>query len=82
MTVGLTIEEAPELTKVPPQEPEYQYQLASDPRLPPVIPRVVEFPEHTGVIPVTAVAAEEAVFTVTMTLTHDVVLQVPSALTK
>ena len=80
--MGLNTGAAPEITYVPPQEPEYQFQLAAVPRLPPLIPRVVEPPVQIGDVPVTDVAAVDLVFTVRIILIQVVVLHNPSALTK
>ena len=66
----------------PPQYPLYQYQSADAPRLPPVIPRVVDEPIHIGfTVAVTATAGEDNELTVMIMLAHVVVLHVPSALT-
>ena len=45
--VGYEFNVAPEPSKLPPQEPEYQYQLAPEPKLPPVWVRDVKAPEQT-----------------------------------
>jgi hypothetical protein len=74
--------EEPVPTSVPPQLPVYHIQLAPVPRLPPETLSVLVFP---GVIvdglAVAEVAETDVVFTLTVLLTHEVVLQVPSALT-
>jgi hypothetical protein len=65
-----------------PQEPEYQYQFAPVPKEPPEILNVTEFPEQiTGKFDVADWAATEKEFTVTVVLTHVVVLPIPSART-
>ena len=67
---------------VPPQLPLYQYQSAPVPRLPPLIPIVVEFPEQIDELMLAAdIADVETVPTCTSILTQLVVLQVPSART-
>ena len=79
--VGLTVTDEPVPTKVPPQLPEYHFQLAPVPRLPPLTVRVVLPPLQMVVVPVMPVAAVERLLTVTVALAHVVVLHVPSALT-
>jgi hypothetical protein len=63
-------------------EPRYQYQLANDPRLPPVSLKVVGSPAH--IVPGDADADDASVDTVLLTFTvcdrHVVVLHIPSAL--
>ena len=60
----------------------YQFQFASVPRLPSFNPRVVLLPGQIGVVPLADVAAIDKVFTIIVTLTQLVVLQIPSLLTK
>ena len=70
-------------TLFPEQEPLYQYQFAEVPKLPPLIPNVVEMPSQIVVSDDVVESAEtEFVLTEIVILTHPVVLQVPSALTK
>ena len=79
---GDTDKLAPVPTKVPPQLPEYHCQVALVPSTPPVMLNVVELPTHIGLGAADALAAAvDNVFTVTVTDTHVVVLQVPSART-
>ena len=67
---------------MPPQLPVYQFQVAPVPKLPPVAVNVVAPLGQVGFTDAVApVGAVEFVFTVTATLAHVVVLQVPSALT-
>ena len=75
--------DSPDITYVPPQEPVNQFQAAPVPREPPATARVVEAPLHklAGVAEAD-VGAEERVLTVTATLTQEVELHVPTALTK
>ena len=48
VAVGETVIVAPEPSDVPEvHEPEYQFQLPPVPKLPPLIVRTEEFPEHT-----------------------------------
>jgi len=78
---GLTVTDAPVPTKVPPQLPEYHFQLAPVPKLPPLTDSVVLPPLQMVVVPVMAVGAEDKLFTVTVALAHVVLLQSPDALT-
>ena len=80
--VGLNTGDDPEATSVVPHEPVYQSQLAAVPKNPPVTPRVVALPKQIGVVPIADVAGWDKVFTITVVVTHVVVLHVPSALTK
>ena len=80
-TVGFRTGEFPEITNVPPHEPEYQFQLAPVPRLPPIIPRVVDKPSQIGLKPETEVEGVDNVLITIVTLTHEVVLQSPEART-
>ena len=80
--MGDIIIEFPEPKYVPPQLPEYQFQEALVPNDPPEILKVVELPGQIVVgLADIFVGAVELVFTFTVTLAHDVVLQSPSALT-
>lgn len=82
MDAGDTESGLPVPTNIPPQLPEYQRQVAPVPSEPPEILRFVELPSQIGFTDADAlVAAVEFVLTVIMTLTHAVVLQVPSART-
>ena len=83
VTVGATTIESPDPTDIPPQLPEYQFQLAPVPSTPPNTDRVVDWLGHVGSMLTEAlVAAVELVFvTFTVTETHPVVLQTPSART-
>ena len=75
--------EAPDITYVPPQEPVNQFQAAPVPREPPATARVVEAPLHKVAGEADPeVGAVDNELTVTATLTHEVELQVPTALTK
>ena len=56
VTVGLKTGDEPDTTYVPAHEPVYQFQFAPVPKLPPVIPSVVAFPMHIGVVPLADVA--------------------------
>jgi hypothetical protein len=79
---GDTEIELPVPTGVPPQLPEYQCHEAPVPNEPPVTVNVLEFPEHTGFgFAEAPVGAVDEVVTVTVTVAHVVLLQVPSALT-
>ena len=40
------MEVIPEFMKIPPQDPEYQFQVAESPVVPPENVNVDEFPEH------------------------------------
>jgi len=79
---GETVMLFPAESAVPPHEPEYHFQEAEWPRLPPVNPSVVLCPRQMVEVPVIAVAGTEESLTVTVTLRQMVLLQVPSALTK
>ena len=81
---GLTFNELPVPSYVPPQLPEYHFQLAPPvPNEPPETDNVVGIPGQLIEFPVAPVGADEFVLlTVTVIETQDVVLQVPSALTK
>ena len=82
VTVGETEIDVPVPSRVPPQEPEYQFQVPPVPRDPPVKLSVVGWPSQLGFTLAEAlVAATERLFTVTVTLTQPVVLHTPSALT-
>ena len=81
--LGVTTIDEPVPTNVPPQVPLYQFHVAAVPSDPPLTVSVVEPPGHTlaGVAVAEAGAVLE-VASVTVTETQDVVLQVPTALTK
>ena len=65
VTVGLTTMDGPDPTGVPPQLPLYQYQSASEPNVPPVIPRVVDPPGQKLLLLVVAAAGStDEVFTI------------------
>ena len=82
MVTGDTPNVVPAPSKVPPQDPEYQFQVAPVPKVPPVTERVVAWLGQVGLtLADTLAAATELVLTVTVTLTQAVVLQVPSART-
>ena len=73
----------PVAISVPPQIPEYQFQTAPALRLPPDKIKVVCVPGHIeDNVTETKPAGCEFVYTVTEILIQDVVLHVPSALTK
>ena len=75
--------DVPVPTNVPPQEAEYHCHTPPEPNIPPTTERVVLLPLQIGFdVAEILVAAVEFVFTVTVTLTQVVVLQVPSARTK
>jgi hypothetical protein len=75
--------ELPLPTAVPPHDPLYHCQLAPVPNEPPVTDKVVALPEHIVVaVAVAPAGAAESVFTVMVTCTQLVLLQVPSARTK
>ena len=80
-TVGESINTAPVPLVVPPHEPEYHFQYAPTPKLPPVKPRVVVEPLHINDgDEIAELAGVEFVQTETVMLAQTVVLQVPSAL--
>ena len=63
-------------------EPEYQFQLPPVPKLPPLIVSTDEFPGQTEEgLEDAEVAAVDTVLSSTFAVTHDVLPQVPSALT-
>ena len=73
----------PELKKVPPQEVEYQFQLAPAPKVPPATDNMLRFPGQTVAgEPIAAAGVVDKLSTRIVILTQLVVLQVPSALTK
>ena len=82
--MGLTFIDWPEPTNVPPQLLVYQFQLAPLPREPPKTCKLVDalLPHTVEGVAVALVGATELVFTVTVTLAHPVLPQVPCALTK
>ena len=83
VTVGATTSGDPVPTDVPPQLPEYQFQFAPVPKDPPDTDKEVDWLGHVGLMLAEALAAAvELVFvTFTVTETHAVVLQAPSART-
>jgi hypothetical protein len=81
--VGAKITVVPFPTGELPQEPEYQYQAAPVPKVPPDILIVSDSPLHIDIELVTIESADiEFELTVIETLLQIVVLQIPSALTK
>jgi hypothetical protein len=78
---GDTAIDAPVPTKVPPQLPEYHVHAAPVPNDPPVTDNVVAPPQIGLGLADAPVGAVDAVLTVTVVLTHAVVLHVPTALT-
>ncbi len=82
MLAGDTAIELPVPTNVPPQLPEYHVHTAPVPNEPPVTDNVVAPPQIGFGLAEALVGSVDAVLTVTVTLTHVVVLQVPTALTK
>ena len=83
VAVGVTVIVAPEPSVVPDvHEPEYHFQLPPVPKLPPLIVSKEEFPGHTDDGFDDAVVAEvDKVLSSTFAETHNVLPQVPSALT-
>ena len=78
----ITTENAEEINEFP-QEPEYQYQLAGVPKKPPAMLKVAEDAEQiTDGVAIAESALTEKVLTVIVILTHEVELQIFSALTK
>ena len=75
--LGDTLIEEPVPTKPPPQLPEYQYQEAPEPKLPPPTLKVVAPPQSGLGLADADEGAEEVVFLVTVTEAHPVVLQFP-----
>ena len=69
--------ESPVNTNVPPHEPVNHSVIAPVPLLPPATVMVVLPPLQAIVAPVAPVGAVDKVFTVTVTVPHVVVLQVP-----
>ena len=75
--------EAPVPTDAPPHDPEYQFQLAPDPKDPPTTVNVVGSPQVVLGLAVADVGSTDGVLIVTVTDTQAVVPQpVPVALTK
>jgi hypothetical protein len=66
---------------VPPHEPEYQYQFAPVPKLPPEILIVAELPGQIGEVPEADAGSVDTVLTSIVVLTQVVELQIPSAKT-
>ena len=83
MAVGVTVIVAPVPSDVPVvHEPEYQFQVAPVPRIPPVIESTEVFPEHTDDGLEMAVVTEvDKVLRTTSAVSQVVLPQVPSALT-
>ena len=83
VVIGNSSNEEPVPSTVPPHKPEYQLQAPPVPRLPPVIPNVVDVPSQIVVsVAVIEDAWAELVLTVIVMLAQIVVLHIPSALTK
>ena len=79
----MTVNAEPFPSEFPPHEPLYQCQVADVPKLPPVIPRVVEkLSQIVDWLAVTELATSELSFTVIAIIKQFVVLQIPSALIK
>jgi hypothetical protein len=79
---GETLTEEPVPTKVPPQDPEYQFQEAPVPKEPPFTESEVDCPGHIGFALTEALEGSvELEFTVTVTVAQEVLLHVPSART-
>ena len=73
---------APEIRYVPPHDPVYQFQFEPVPRIPPDEFNVVAEPVHiVEGLADAELAAIETELTVTIVLTHEVELHIPSALT-
>lgn len=68
---------SPVPTGVPPHDPVNHSVLAPVPFDPPVTVKVVLLPLQMVVVPVAPVGAVDSVFTVTVTVVHVVVLQLP-----
>ena len=83
MAVGVTVMVAPVPSDVPVvHEPEYHFQFAPVPRIPPVIDSTEVFPEHTADGLELAVVTEvDKVLRTTSAVSQVVLPQVPSALT-
>ena len=82
MAVGLTVTVVPLPNDVPLHAPEYQYQFAPVPKLPPDNVKVEEpFGQTATGEALAVVAAVDIVFKVTVAVTQVVLPQVPSALT-
>ena len=81
VTVGLTLTEVPLPTDVPPQFPLYHCQFAPVPNEPPTTESVVFPPLQITFVPLIEVGATDNKLTVTVSDTHVVVLQVPTART-
>jgi hypothetical protein len=81
VTVGLREGEVPEIINDPPHEPEYQFQLAPVPKLPPKVLKIELLPRQILAGEDDAdVGEDDEVFTVIIVLTQFVVLQIFSAL--
>ena len=83
VAVGETVIIAPVPSDVPEvHEPEYHFQLPPIPKLPPLIESTEAFPGHTDDgVDVALVAAVDTVKSPTFAVTHNVLPQLPSALT-
>ena len=80
-TAGATAILLPDPIEVPPQVPLYHFHEAPWPSVPPLTVNVVLVPRQMVDVPVIDDAGNELSLTVTFTVLHMVVLQVPSALT-
>jgi len=79
---GLTLNELPVPTEVPPQLPLYHFQLAPVPNEPPLMLKVVEVPAQIVVfVALTLNTGTDVSRTVMVTFLHTVLLQTPSART-
>ena len=74
LDVGETITEVPLPTKVPPQLPLYQFQLAPVPSEPPTTVSVVLAPLHIVLVPEMPVGVTEGWFTVIVVEAHVVIV--------
>ena len=82
--VGVRLRLLPVPADVPPQLPVYHFQLADVPKLPPLTLSVRLPPRQTVELPddvIELAGADVSPVTVIVTLLHDVLLHVPSALT-
>ena len=80
--MGFTVKLVPVPTEVPPQLPLYHFQLAEVPKVPPFTLSIEGRPPHIEVTDaLAAVTGVDVSLTVTVTLLHTVLLQVPSAFT-
>ena len=82
LTVGKRLTEEPDFKYTPPQEPEYQFQLAPELRFPPLILNDVVTPLHNNEgFAIADDAAVEFEIIVTVTSEQAVVLHEPDAFT-